>query len=124
LAHWTITQRTIHVVLPKKTAVSDHGKSTFAQTISATIRGARKQAGLTQKKLAEITGIHRQWHGRWERGRALPSLAAWTKLSAWLNLPAPSLFPIVDFVTKLVLRRRCDEARKVRTSEGVIVNGF
>jgi len=48
----------------------------------------RKAAGLTQEKAAELAGIHGQWLGRWERGRALPSPADWSKLRTVLGLPA------------------------------------
>jgi ribosome-binding protein aMBF1 (putative translation factor) len=49
---------------------------------------ARKAAGLTQGKLATLSRIHRQWIGRWERGRAVPDASSWSRLQAILNLPA------------------------------------
>ena len=85
LAHWTITQRTVHVVLADKTALLSHEKPFCAGTIGEAIRTARIQAGLTQEKLAELTGIHRQWLGRWERGRAVPSFADLDKLKTVLG---------------------------------------
>jgi transcriptional regulator with XRE-family HTH domain len=57
-------------------------------TIGGLILAKRKEAGLTQEKLAEISSIHRQWLGRWERGRALPSDEAWSRLQTVLQLPA------------------------------------
>jgi DNA-binding transcriptional regulator YiaG len=88
-AHWTFTQRTIHVVLASKSAVLKNDKqfSSSVKTPGDRIVAARKEAGLTQEQLAETTGIHRQWLGRWERGRALPSPVDWHRLSGVLHLP-------------------------------------
>jgi hypothetical protein len=47
LAHWTFTQRTIHVVLPNKTEVLRHDKPTPTGTPDDLIRVRRKEAGLT-----------------------------------------------------------------------------
>jgi DNA-binding transcriptional regulator YiaG len=90
LARLTISQRSIHVVLPSKTSVSRHDKPfpTTVKTIGDLLVARRKEAGLTQEKLAEITGIHRQWLGRWERGRVFPSPAQWSLLCTVLRLPA------------------------------------
>jgi DNA-binding transcriptional regulator YiaG len=94
LAHWTITQRTIHVVLPNKLSVLRHDKlhPTAINTLGSLLVARRKKAGLTQQKLTEMTGFHRQWLGRWERGRALPSPADWAKLRAVLSIPANPTF--------------------------------
>jgi DNA-binding XRE family transcriptional regulator len=63
-------------------------KRILAGTAAKMIRVARKQVGLTQEKLAQMAGIHRQWLGRWERGRALLTAAQWARLSVILELPA------------------------------------
>ena len=88
LAHWTITQRQNHIVLANKSWGLNQEKGILAGTLGDSIRAARKEAGLTQEKLAKLTGVHRQWLGRWERGRAFPPVEARNKLSAILNLPA------------------------------------
>jgi len=90
LAHWIISQRQIRIILPNKTSNLSLHKLLLARdgTIGALIVAGRKEAGLTQEKLAEITCIHRQWLGRWERGRATPDPAAWAKLSEILSLPS------------------------------------
>ena len=88
LAHWTITQRQNHIVLANKPSVFRPQKLILIRTLGLAIHAARTEAGLTQEKLAELAGIHRQWLGRWERGRAVPSAADWTKLSVILALPA------------------------------------
>jgi DNA-binding transcriptional regulator YiaG len=89
LAHWTITQRSIHVVLANKAPILKYGNSLPAavKTPGDLLVACRKEVGLTQEKLAEMTGIHRQWLGRWERGRALPSPVEWSKLAIVLRLP-------------------------------------
>ena len=87
LAHWTITQRQIHVILASKSSVLRHEKPILTETVGNVILAARKQAGLTQEKLSGLTGIHRQWLRRWERGRARPTLAEWTRLGGVVNLP-------------------------------------
>jgi len=94
LAHWIITQRTIHVVLPNKPSVLRHDKlrPTAIKTLGSLLVARLKKAGLTQQKLAEMTGFHRQWLGRWERGRALPSPADWDKFHAVLSLPLNPTF--------------------------------
>jgi transcriptional regulator with XRE-family HTH domain len=50
------------------------------------LRAARKEAGLTQEGLSKLTGIHRQWLGRWERNRSVPSAAEWQCLADSLHL--------------------------------------
>jgi ribosome-binding protein aMBF1 (putative translation factor) len=85
LAHWTFTQRSIRVVLANKSSLLKQKKRILAETVGDAIRAARKQAGLTQQKLAEMTGIHRQWLGRWERGRDLPPSKEWTRLNSILK---------------------------------------
>jgi ribosome-binding protein aMBF1 (putative translation factor) len=95
LAHWTFTQRSIHLVLGNKPSVLKRDKPFPAtvHTLGDLIVASRKEAGLTQEKLAEMSEIHRQWIGRWERGRALPDAAAWARLQAILNLPEQSECP-------------------------------
>jgi ribosome-binding protein aMBF1 (putative translation factor) len=90
LAHWTISQRTIHVVLGNKTTNFHHNKQISASsgTIASLIIAARKNAGLTQEQLAGMSGIHQYWIGRWERGRATPTASDWKRLAGVLNLPS------------------------------------
>jgi len=88
LAHWTITQRTIHVVIPNKPPVLGHEKQILTGTAGDTIRLAREQAGLTREQLSKAVGIPVYWLGRWERDRALPTPAEWAVLSGILKLSA------------------------------------
>jgi DNA-binding transcriptional regulator YiaG len=89
LAHWIITQRTIHIVLPNKTEVLRNEKPVPAiiKTVGDFIRARRKEAGLTREILSKTTGISLHWLGRWERDRAMPSPAEWSKLGEVLRLP-------------------------------------
>jgi len=84
--HWIITQRSIHVILAHKPLDLRRGKPISTGTIGNAFRSARKQAGLAQEQLAEMADIHRQWLGRWERNRALPTEAQWAKLRGFLKL--------------------------------------
>jgi ribosome-binding protein aMBF1 (putative translation factor) len=82
LALLTFTQRKIHVLRPSKSAQLRWAKpiSNTAKTIGDMIIVQRKQMGLTQEQLAEMAGVHRQWLGRWERDRLVPSQSDLQKL--------------------------------------------
>jgi DNA-binding transcriptional regulator YiaG len=86
LAHWTFTQRTIHVVLPIKPSILRHEKSFPTGTAGDLIRARRIATGLTREQLSKATGIPLHWLGRWERDRALPSETEWQVLSSVLPL--------------------------------------
>lgn len=86
LAHWTFTQRTIHVVLPIKAEVLRHEKLNPTGTLGDAIRAARLQAGLTREQLSEATGIPIYWLGRWERERSSPTETQWQILAVTLRL--------------------------------------
>jgi DNA-binding XRE family transcriptional regulator len=92
LARLTFTQRTIEVPLPTKTGQFTLSKPLPARisTLGHLLVGRRKEARLTQKDVAKKTGIPRKWVARWERGRAMPDQAQWTKLATILPLPPDS----------------------------------
>jgi hypothetical protein len=89
LAHWIITQRTIHVVLSNKPEILRHEKPfpAIIKTVGDLLMARRKEAGLTRGILSKTTGIPLYWLGRWERDRAMPSPAEWIKLGEVLRLP-------------------------------------
>ena len=89
-ARLTFTQRTIDVPLPLKTERFKHSKRVSAQItpLGQLLVKLRKETGLTQKEMARKADIPRKWLGRWERGRAKPDQAQWSKLAAILYLPA------------------------------------
>jgi transcriptional regulator with XRE-family HTH domain len=78
------------VSLPTKTEQFRLSKPLSAEisTLGQLLVGHRKEAYLTQKEVAQKTGIPRKWVGRWERGRAMPDQAQWSKLAIVLKLPA------------------------------------
>jgi ribosome-binding protein aMBF1 (putative translation factor) len=88
LARWIITQRTIHVVLPNKPETLRHDKPfpAIIKTVGDFLMARRKEAGLTREILSKTTGIPLHWLGRWERDRAMPSMAEWSKLSEFIRL--------------------------------------
>lgn len=57
LAHWTISQRTIRVILPKKSEVCRHEKLNPTGTLGDAIGAARMQACLTHQQLSKATGL-------------------------------------------------------------------
>ena len=89
LARLTFTQRTFEMPLPIKTEIVSQIKSlpTGTQTLSQLLVARRQVTGLTQKQLAGKLGIPRKWLGRWERGRAIPAQAQWSRLATVLKLP-------------------------------------
>jgi DNA-binding transcriptional regulator YiaG len=88
LAHWTFTQRTIHVDLPIKASVAQYKKPFPTGTVGDLIRARREEAGLTRRQLSAATGIPLYWLGRWERDRSFPNEMEWIKLGKVLKLPA------------------------------------
>jgi ribosome-binding protein aMBF1 (putative translation factor) len=87
LALLTFTQRTIHVQKqPKIDKIWQKGAFLKTNTIGDMIVVERKRLSLTQEQLAQMTGIHRQWLGRWERNRLLPSTEEVEKLRQVLEL--------------------------------------
>ncbi|HVU26332.1 MAG TPA: hypothetical protein VHG71_01180 [Verrucomicrobiae bacterium] len=53
LAHWTISQRMIHVILPTKMSILKRDKSNPVGTVGDLIVVAKKEAGLTQENLGK-----------------------------------------------------------------------
>jgi transcriptional regulator with XRE-family HTH domain len=65
---------------------------------AATIRDARRRAGLTQRQLAERAGTSQAAVARYERGRTVPDLATFTRLvrACGLELRATPAPPAAD----------------------------
>jgi len=100
LAHWTITQRTIHVNLGMKPPVLAREKPNLTGTVGGSIRIARRQLDMTQEQLAQAAGISRYWLGRWERSRALPTEAQWLTLATVLWQGVHSAPPVSDLLVR------------------------
>jgi DNA-binding transcriptional regulator YiaG len=92
LARLTFTQRSIEAPLPPQNQRLWRNKTDPAHVHGAgqIIVFARKRKGFTQRQLAAVSGIHRKWLGRWERGRALPTQTEWNILAGLVSLP-PSM---------------------------------
>lgn len=56
------------------------------------LRRLRKQEGLTQEGLADLTTVHRNYISDLERGHRNPSVDVLAKLAAALNVNVASLF--------------------------------
>jgi ribosome-binding protein aMBF1 (putative translation factor) len=86
LARLTFAQRQIKAVFAEDSRKLHANKPT-ADTIGHLLVSCRKEAGLKQKEVAKLTGITRQWIGRWERARAIPNQTEWGKLATVLKFP-------------------------------------
>lgn len=61
------------------------------QIFGANIRNFRKQAGMSQEKLAEVCGLHRTYVGAVERGERNVSLLNIVALARALNIKPTEL---------------------------------
>ena len=65
-------------------------------SISETIRGARRRAGLTQEQLAAKVCVTRQAVSRWETGESEPGIDMRKLLASVLGVPVASLLDLPD----------------------------
>lgn len=63
-------------------------------SISENIKRARKNAGLTQKQLADAIGVYPKDVSRWERGERTPAADYIKKICITLKLSADDLLEI------------------------------
>ncbi|MBQ3005984.1 MAG: helix-turn-helix transcriptional regulator [Clostridia bacterium] len=66
--------------------------SEIAKSVGHRIRNYRNQLGLSQEKLAELSGCHHTYIGQIERGEKNATLESIEKISSALNLPLSRLF--------------------------------
>lgn len=66
---------------------------TMAKLFAEKIKAARKTAGLTQRQLAEKSGIHQAVIARYETGNAMPRQKAIDKLAKTLGVPLATFEP-------------------------------
>lgn len=66
--------------------------SEIAKTIGKRIRNYRNNLGLSQEKLAELSGCHPTYIGQIERGEKNATLESVEKISSALNVPLSKLF--------------------------------
>lgn len=70
--------------------------SKIAKSIGQRIRNYRIKLGLTQEKLAELSGCHPTYIGQLERGEKNATLESIEKISFALGIPLSQLFEKLD----------------------------
>ena len=58
------------------------------------IKKARKAAGITQKELAEMIGVHQKDISRWENGERTPNIEAFSGICKALKTSADTLLEL------------------------------
>lgn len=66
--------------------------SDLAKTVGGRIRNYRTKLGLSQEKLAELSGCHPTYIGQLERGEKNATLESIEKVAISLNIPLSRLF--------------------------------
>lgn len=66
--------------------------STIAKSVGQRIRNSRTQQGLSQEKLAELSGCHPTYIGQLERGEKNATLESIEKIAVALNVSLSTLF--------------------------------
>ena len=74
----------------------DKDMSEIAKSVGQRIRNYRTRQGLSQEKLAEMSGCHPTYIGQLERGEKNATLESIEKIAAALNVSLSKLF---DFLT-------------------------
>lgn len=62
--------------------------------INENIKKARKEAGITQKELAEMIGVRQKDISRWENRERTPSIEAFSEICKALKISADTLLGI------------------------------
>jgi transcriptional regulator with XRE-family HTH domain len=62
--------------------------------INENIKKARKAAGITQKELAEMIGVHQKDISRWENGERTPNIEAFSGICKALKTSADTLLEL------------------------------
>jgi len=73
--------------------------SEIAKQVGQRIRNYRVQLGLSQEKLAELSGVHPTYIGQVERGEKNATLESIEKIANALGLPLSNLFEKLDECT-------------------------
>ena len=66
--------------------------SEIAKSVGQRIRNYRTQQGLSQEKLAELSGCHPTYIGQLERGEKNATIESIDKIATALNVPMSTLF--------------------------------
>ena len=73
--------------------------SNIAKVVGQRIRNYRTQKGLSQDKLAELSGFHPTYIGQLERGEKNATLESIEKLTSALHISLSTLFEGIDSVS-------------------------
>lgn len=73
--------------------------SEITRIIGLRIRNYRTQKGISQDKLAELSGCHPTYIGQLERGEKNATIESISKISTALQIPLSTLFEKIDNVT-------------------------
>jgi transcriptional regulator with XRE-family HTH domain len=68
----------------------------LAQRFGALVRRLRQEKGLTQERVGEISGLHRNYIGAVERAERTPSIVAADKLARALGTTLANMFSQVE----------------------------
>ncbi len=74
--------------------------SDIAKSVGQRIRNYRNQLGISQEKLAELSGCHPTYIGQIERGEKNATLESIEKISSALNISLSKLFERIDAVAE------------------------
>ena len=85
--------------MKNETTTSMKGKKDLALIIGTRIRLARKKAGFSQEKLAELADVHPTYIGQLERGEKNATLESIYKITSALNIPLEKLFEKIDILS-------------------------
>lgn len=93
--------------------------SEIAKSVGQRIRNYRNQLGLSQEKLAELSGCHPTYIGQIERGEKNATLESIEKISSALNVPLSKLFEKLDTAgeTSRNIPLECYEFLSAKTQE-------
>ena len=93
--------------------------SEIAKFIGQRIRNYRTQRGLSQEKLAELSGCHPTYIGQVERGEKNATLESIEKIASALNVPLSQLFEKLDKGVKLqfVIHGNLSKLRNIKGSK-------
>ena len=81
--------------------------SDIAKLVGQRIRNYRTQAGMSQEKVAELSGCHPTYIGQVERGEKNATLESVGKIAVALNVPLAKLFDKIEVVSQNDIPSMC-----------------
>lgn len=83
--------------------------SEITKAVGQRIRNYRLQAGLSQEKVAELSGCHPTYIGQVERGEKNATLESVARISNALNIPLAKLFDKIEGNSQNDIPSKCYE---------------